>query len=90
MSYGDCISTTENVCKAFGEEEILTDVSLQVRDGECFGLIGPNGAGKSTLFRIITEKFLLYGGAVQLAGSVTARKISQRGFGQRVLLFSNE
>ena len=44
----------QKICKAFGEEEILNDVSLQVREGECFGLIGPNGAGKSTLFRIIT------------------------------------
>jgi ATP-binding cassette subfamily F protein 3 len=44
----------QNVCKAFGEEEILADVSLQVREGECVGLIGPNGAGKTTLFRIIT------------------------------------
>ena len=43
----------QNVSKAFGEEEILVDVSLQVREGECVGLIGPNGAGKSTLFRII-------------------------------------
>jgi len=44
----------QNVYKAFGEEEILVDVSLQVREGECVGLIGPNGAGKTTLFRIIT------------------------------------
>lgn len=44
----------QNVFKAFGEEEILNNISLQVREGECFGLIGPNGAGKSTLFRIIT------------------------------------
>ncbi len=43
----------QNVSKAFGDEEILNDISLQVREGECFGLIGPNGAGKSTLFRII-------------------------------------
>ena len=44
----------QNISKAFGEEEILNEVSLQVREGECFGLIGPNGSGKSTLFRIIT------------------------------------
>ncbi len=43
----------QNVYKAFGDEEILHDISLQVREGECFGLIGPNGAGKSTLFRMI-------------------------------------
>jgi len=43
----------QNISKAFGEEEILNEVSLQVAEGECFGLIGPNGAGKTTLFRII-------------------------------------
>jgi peptide subunit release factor RF-3 len=35
-----------------------------------FAIISHPDAGKTTL----TEKFLLYGGAVQLAGSVTARK----------------
>ena len=44
----------QNISKAFGDEELLNSVTLQVREGECFGLIGPNGAGKSTLFRIIT------------------------------------
>jgi ATP-binding cassette subfamily F protein 3 len=43
----------QNVFKAFGDDELLNDVSLQVREGECVGLIGPNGAGKSTLFRMI-------------------------------------
>ncbi|MFZ9938395.1 MAG: GTP-binding protein, partial [Luteolibacter sp.] len=38
-----------------------------------FAIISHPDAGKTTL----TEKFLLYGGAIQLAGSVTARK-SQR------------
>ena len=43
----------QNICKAFGDEELLIEASLQVAEGECFGLIGPNGAGKTTLFRII-------------------------------------
>ncbi len=33
--------------------EALHDVSLEMREGEIFGLIGPNGAGKTTLTKII-------------------------------------
>ncbi|MFC4601992.1 heme ABC transporter ATP-binding protein [Cohnella hongkongensis] len=34
--------------------QILQDISLSVRGGECVGLIGPNGSGKSTLLRTLT------------------------------------
>ena len=44
----------QNIAKAFGDEELLSDVSLQVAEGDRFGLIGPNGAGKTTLLRMIT------------------------------------
>ena len=40
-----------------------------------FAIISHPDAGKTTL----TEKLLLYGGAVHLAGSVTARKHQQTG-----------
>lgn len=44
--------------------------SEEIRRRRTFAIISHPDAGKTTL----TEKFLLYGGAVQLAGSVTARK----------------
>ncbi len=42
------------VSKSFGALAALTDVSLDVREGEVFSVIGPNGAGKSTLFNVVS------------------------------------
>jgi len=44
-----------HICKSFGETRALDQVSIEVEDGELFGLIGPDGAGKSTLFRIMAS-----------------------------------
>jgi peptide chain release factor 3 len=46
------------------------DIAKEVQKRRTFAIISHPDAGKTTL----TEKLLLYGGAVQLAGSVTARK----------------
>jgi ATP-binding cassette subfamily F protein 3 len=66
-----------NISKAFGEEEILVDCSLQVREGECFGLIGPNGAGKSTLFRIILGQEMADSGEVVIPRGLRVGHLEQ-------------
>ena len=43
----------KNVRKSYGSAEVLTNISIDLHKGSCFGLIGPNGAGKSTLMKII-------------------------------------
>lgn len=45
--------TLKNIGKSFGETEVLTDISLDVEDGEFLSLVGQSGCGKSTLLRII-------------------------------------
>ena len=46
-----------NVTKRYqnGKVTALDNVSLNIREGEIFGLIGPDGAGKTTLFRLMTS-----------------------------------
>ena len=43
----------KNVNKCFGKFQALSNVNLEVKQGEVHGFIGPNGAGKSTTIRII-------------------------------------
>jgi branched-chain amino acid transport system ATP-binding protein len=58
---------TRNLGRSFGSLAALSDVNLELREGEILGIIGPNGAGKSTLFNVIA------GGIPPSAGTVRFR-----------------
>ena len=42
-----------NICKSFGDEEVLHDFNLYIRENEFVTLLGPSGCGKTTLLRMI-------------------------------------
>ncbi len=42
-----------NIAKSFREVQAITDLSLDIREGEIFTLLGPSGCGKSTTLRMI-------------------------------------
>lgn len=58
----------DHISKAFGERQVLRDLSFTVSSGEVVGLLGANGAGKTTLMRIVTRLLEPDGGQVLFDG----------------------
>ena len=42
-----------NICKSFGDTQVLKDINLYIRRKEFVTLLGPSGCGKTTMLRII-------------------------------------
>jgi ABC-type multidrug transport system ATPase subunit len=58
----------DHISKSYGKVNALDNISIEVDQGELFGLIGPDGAGKTTLFRILTTLLLPDLGSASVAG----------------------
>ncbi|MGZ6142908.1 MAG: ABC transporter ATP-binding protein [Myxococcales bacterium] len=56
------------VSKSFARTEIVHGVDLVVEQRERHAIIGPNGAGKSTLFNLISARFPVSSGTIELKG----------------------
>ena len=58
----------QSVHKAYGDIQALNGLSLDVQQGEIFGLLGANGAGKTTLIKILIGALKFDSGSVQVMG----------------------
>lgn len=58
----------EHVKKAFGETDVLRDVSLSVNRGDVVAILGPSGSGKTTLLRCLNFLETADGGAMTFDG----------------------
>ncbi len=53
---GDEALNVEQICHAYGDNQVLKDVSFKVNPDEKIAIIGANGVGKSTLVKILMEE----------------------------------
>lgn len=63
----------DEVHHIYGERQALAGISIQVRQGEMFGLLGPNGGGKTTLFKILFTLMPLTQGRIHIFDDDLAR-----------------
>lgn len=61
--------TLTELSKNFGGLQVISNLSLEVNNGEIVSVIGPNGAGKSTLLNLITGIYRPDQGDIQLRGT---------------------
>ena len=56
--------------KGFSVVRSLSNINLEIKDGERIGLLGPNGAGKSTLLRVLGGAYIPTSGEAEIGGKV--------------------
>jgi ABC-type polar amino acid transport system ATPase subunit len=85
------ILRTEELCKSFGELQVLKGISLSVRRGEVVSVIGPSGSGKSTFLRCLNLLETPTSGKVFFEGvDITEKKKDIAKYRQRIgMVFQN-
>ncbi len=59
-----------DVAKAYGEVKVLSNIDLDIKQGELIVFVGPSGCGKSTLLRMIAGLEKITGGTLEIDGTV--------------------
>lgn len=66
-----------SLSKAYGRNEILTNISFTIKPGEIVGLVGENGAGKSTLLKLLATLEEPSGGSLSLNSISFVKNVKQ-------------
>lgn len=60
--------STKNLCKQYGSQKAIDNVSIHLRSGDIYGFIGKNGAGKTTFLKMISGLSSPTSGEISLFG----------------------
>lgn len=78
-----------NISIGYGEDEILQNVSFNLRGGQTLAVLGANGAGKTTLLRALNGFLPVSNGEILLEGK-TLQIYSRRGIAQKMSVVAQE
>ena len=67
----------DHVCKKYGDNIIIPDLTANIKNGEFFTLLGPSGCGKTTLLRVLGGLEQTDSGCVQLADGLRLAPVFQ-------------
>lgn len=71
------ILEVKNLNVKIGEDEILKDISFEVKEGEILAVVGPNGAGKTTLLKTLIGEYP-YSGSIEFKKGIKIGYVPQR------------
>ncbi len=67
---GEDVLTVKNLNMQFGDKQIISDVSFDIKKGQHVFLIGANGAGKSTILKLINKEYTPQSGNISIGTNV--------------------
>lgn len=82
---GEVLFEIKDLCKSFGQLDVLDHISTEIRQGEVVVVIGPSGSGKSTFLRSLNLLEIPTGGTISFEGrNITDPKTDINKYRQKI------